>query len=63
MAGRKLPEDFTARDEWQRRESEREAARHPRREKVVRWAAIAIIAALGLAAVSYMVLYFFLWAP
>lgn len=67
MVGRKRPEDFTNLDEWKRQESEREAARHPWREKLTRWAAVGVLLIVGLAALAFMSLYlyhvFFLTPP
>lgn len=63
VGGRKLPDDFTALDEWTRQTREREAAQHPRRERLAYWAVIAILVVVGLGALTFMVLYFFLWAP
>lgn len=63
IAGHKRPEDFTDQDVWTRQENEREAAQHPRREQLAYWVVTAVLIVVGVAALAFMVLYFFIWAP
>ena len=63
VGGRRRPEDFTALEVWTRQAHEREAAGHPRRERLAYWLVIAVLIVVGLGALTVKVLYFFLWAP
>lgn len=50
-------------EDWNRQQYARDVVQHPWRERMVYWAAVVFIAALGLGALLFVTLYTLFWAP